>query len=146
MGSIERWRLKIITRRTDLSSAHNELLCQPARPRGHSLKRHGVCARPLAAVGQIVGGAGATTLANGPALVNPADRATANSLMRAMRFSEELCPPDQDATLGSVQDRLGAYSEDVVRALPHKLRLAIHAAYLIKAPHLLTSRHSHSAR
>ena len=108
----------------------------------------------MAAVGQIVGGAGATTLANGPALVNPADRATANSLMRAMRFSEEseLCPPDQDATLGSVQDRLGAYhdletySEDVVRALPHKLRLAIHAAYLIKAPHLLTSRHSHSAR
>lgn len=59
---------------------------------------------PLAAVGQIVGGAGA----NGPALVNPVDRATANSLMRAMRFSDELCPPDQDATLG--------------------LRLAIHAA------------------
>lgn len=58
---------------------------------------------PLAAVGQIVGGAGA----NGPALVNPVDRATANSLMRAMRFSDELCPPDQDATLG--------------------LRLAIHA-------------------
>lgn len=82
-------------RRTDLSSAHNELLCQPARPRGHSLKRHGVCARPLAAVGQIVGGAGATTLANGPALVNPAEQP------RTMMQPWVLCKTDWELTMTS---------------------------------------------